>query len=102
MLFARTLLLAAALVASIAVAKPGHGQKRDQDAASEAMKRGRIMSLKSLESRVVPRFPGTNYIGPEFDSDRERYRMKFIRRDGRVIWVDVDARSGQIVERSGN
>ena len=105
MLFLRSLVVAAAFAASLAAAGPGPGPRKvprgDQDAAFEALKRGRIMPLKSLESRVIPHFPGASYIGPEFDSDTQQYRMKFIR-GGRVIWVDVDARSGRILDQSGD
>ena len=39
-----------------------------------------------------------HYLGPEFRGDT--YRLKFMR-DGRVIWVDVDAATGRIKGRSG-
>ena len=36
----------------------------------------------------MPFMGGADYLGPEFNGDT--YRLKFIK-DGRVIWVDVDA-----------
>lgn len=100
-MFVRSFL--AAVVAAGLLVGPAQGRPhpRDRDAAYEAAQRGRIMSLRSLESRVVPHFPGASYLGPEFDADSQTYRMKFIR-GSRVIWVDVDARSGRIINTSGD
>ena len=42
---------------------------------------------------------GMQYLGPEYDPAAVAYRLKFIR-DGRVIFVDVDARSGEIIRQS--
>jgi uncharacterized membrane protein YkoI len=38
------------------------------------------------------------YLGPEYDEDSKIYRLKFVD-NGRVIFVDVDARSGSIVRQ---
>ena len=43
--------------------------------------------------------PGAQYLGPEYDPAALAYRLKFLR-DGRVIFVDVDARSGQVMRQS--
>lgn len=45
----------------------------------------------------MPLMPGADYLGPEFNGST--YRLKFMK-DGRVIWVDVDAATGQIMRRS--
>ena len=42
--------------------------------------------------------PGMQYLGPEYDPAAMAYRLKFIR-DGRVVFVDVDARSGQVINQ---
>ena len=49
------------------------------------------MPLPQIERRVMPFMGGADYLGPEFRGDT--YRLKFMR-DGRVIWVDVDAATG--------
>jgi hypothetical protein len=46
----------------------------------------------------VPMMGGADYLGPEFHG--ETYRLKFVR-DGRVIWVDVDAATGRVVNQVG-
>jgi hypothetical protein len=72
-------------------------QARDQDRAFEATKQGRSMPLPNIERRVMPFMGGADYLGPELNGDS--YRLKFMR-DGRVIWVDVDAATGRIIRRS--
>ena len=55
---------------------------------------------REIERRVVPTMPGAQYIGVDFDPGSAVYTLKFLR-DGHVIWVDVDGRSGQIIGRTG-
>jgi len=55
------------------------------------------MPLPMIERRVMPFMGGADYLGPEFRGST--YRLKFMR-NGRVIWVDVDAATGRIVSRS--
>jgi uncharacterized membrane protein YkoI len=73
---------------------------REQDAALRALQEGRIMSLRTIESIVVPRMRGFNYLGPELDASSGRYRLKFLRA-GEVVWIDIDARTGQVLAQSG-
>lgn len=89
--------VAAGLVAAPAVAD----RKRDQDAAYEGRRAGEFRPLREIEGRTVRQMPGADYLGPELDPGRGRYRLKFMR-DGRVIWIDVDARTGREIGRSGN
>lgn len=58
------------------------------------------MSLRSIESMVVPRMRGFDYLGPELDASSGRYRLKFLRA-GEVVWIDIDARTGQVLAQSG-
>ena len=74
---------------------------REQDAAYKARQQGRIMSLRTIESRIMPRMRGADYLGPELDAGSGTYRLKFMR-GGRVIWIDVDARTGRVLGRSGH
>jgi len=86
-------LIAAGLLASPALAD----RPRDQDRAFQATREGRSMPLPMIERRVMPFMGGAEYLGPEFRGDS--YRLKFMR-DGRVIWVDVDAATGRIIGKS--
>jgi len=42
---------------------------------------------------------GADYLGPELRG--QNLRMKFMD-NGRVIWVDVDPRTGRIIGKSGD
>ena len=84
---------AAGLIASPALADP----PRDAERAFKERVQGRSMPLPNIEQRVMPLMPGADYLGPEFNG--KTYRLKFIK-DGRVIWVDVDAATGRIKRRS--
>ncbi|WP_239018180.1 hypothetical protein [Sphingomonas flavalba] len=75
-------------------------RRGDQYEAYRARVHGQVRSLREIEGRIVPRMPGSTYIGPEFDSASGNYRLKFLR-GGQVIWVDVDGRTGQVRGRSG-
>ena len=74
--------------------------QRDQQRAWEARREGRILPLPEIERRVVPMMRGAQYLGPELDPDSGIYTLKFLR-NGTVIWVRVDGRSGQIIGRTG-
>src|SRR3546814_1296818 len=71
----------------------------EQDAARRAMLDGQVMPFSIIKRRVEREMDGANYLGSEFDNRRGEYRLKYMR-EGRVVWVDVDGRSGDIVRRS--
>jgi hypothetical protein len=79
-------------------------RRADQDSAYSASRHGRAMPLHKIEAMVVPRYEarGASYLraSPEYDEERMSYRLKF-QREYRVFWVDVDARSGREIGRSG-
>lgn len=90
----------AGTLAVTSLAAPAEAGRRDQDAAFEAVRSGRSQPLPVLERRVLPQIRG-DYLGrPEYDPGSNMYRMKFMR-NGSVIWIDVDGRTGQILRRSG-
>ena len=73
--------------------------RSDQGDARREMRAGNKLPLREIERRILPQMRGAEYLGPLYDSTARAYRLKFIR-DGRVIYVDVDARTGQIINRS--
>ncbi len=87
----------------LAVAVPGtalHAQPTDeQQQARKEMRKGNVRSIRDIESRVLPTKPGMKYLGPEYDPTAMAYRLKFIR-EGRVVFVDVDARSGKVISET--
>ena len=104
-----TLCAASAAVATPALARPAHrpvneiarlawdDRPRDQDRAFRAQREGRSMPLPQIERRVIPHMGGADYLGPEMRGSN--VRMKFLDR-GKVIWVDVDPKTGRIVGKS--
>lgn len=63
------------------------------------MRAGNVLSLREIERKVLPTMSGAEYLGPAYDSAAMAYRLKFLR-DGRVMFVDIDARTGKILRRS--
>jgi uncharacterized membrane protein YkoI len=95
-------LLAALAVAGLAVPAAAAGQEQslgDQGEARRDAKAGTQLSLREIERRILPQMQGSEYLGPAYDSTARAYRLKFIR-DGRVTYVDVDARTGRVIGRS--
>jgi len=95
----RFLLLVAgslALIAPIAADADSPGDAQGQ--VRREIRAGTVLPLRQIEQRVLPTMAGMQYLGPEYDPVAIAYRLKFIH-DGRVVFVDVDARSGQVISR---
>lgn len=75
-------------------------RERDQASAFKGTQAGRIIPLRAIEGRIVPQMRGFAYLGPEYYAEIGRYRLKFLRGQ-RVVWIDVDARSGEVISKSG-
>ncbi len=92
-----------ALIGSISltlVLTPAHAvQRNDEQAEARAqMMAGKVKSIRSIENRLLPKMAGSQYLGPEFDPAAQVYRLKFIKK-GRVVFVDVDGRTGAILRQ---
>ena len=95
------LLIAATALSAAASAPATAGpRERDQASALQGAQAGRIIPLRAIEARIVPQMRGFSYLGPEYYADIGRYRLKFLRGQ-RVVWIDVDARSGEVIGKSG-
>jgi hypothetical protein len=94
------LLLAAGLAATPAHASAQRGLQRDeQNGAYRAMQQGEVLSLPEIRRRVSISVPNAQFIGVEIIGGMI-YRLKYMR-GSEVIWIDVDARTGRIVARTG-
>lgn len=89
--------LCAALAATPASA--GQPQRSDQGMARKEALAGTILKSREIEARILPMMGNAEYLGFAYDSTAMAYRLKFIR-EGRVLFVDVDARSGRIIQKS--
>lgn len=95
-------LLTGGLAAPVSAQRGHRGadtSRGDQQSARQEMQAGRTMSSREIESRIVPRMKGSDYLGFEYDAGASAYRLKFIK-EGRVTWVDVDARTGRVLQIS--
>ncbi|WP_404336436.1 hypothetical protein AB2M62_19270 [Sphingomonas sp. MMS12-HWE2-04] len=84
-----------------AAARVPEAQDSGQDAARQRRQAGQNLPVREIERRVIPRMPGAQYLGFDYDPATDIYTLKFLR-NGSVIWVDVDGRSGQILRRTGS
>src|SRR5438067_13051842 len=102
-LYKSILPLAAAVAAGATLVPPAGAhppRPRDQDQAFRFREQGRIMPLRDIENRIVPHMRGFDYLGPELQATVGRDPLK-LRRGQQVVWIDVDARTGDVVARSG-
>lgn len=74
-------------------------RRGDPQRVFDAARAGRLLPLPEIERRVLPTMRGAQYLGVDFDNETGIYTLKFLR-NGLVIWVQVDGRSGHIVGRS--
>ncbi len=94
----RTSVFAGLSAIALLAAFPADARRGEQDDARQDMAAGKIKRLPEIEAIVVPRMRGMQYLGPEYDPTAQVYRLKFINRD-RVIFVDVDARTGNVLRQ---
>lgn len=98
--FLSAIAAAATLAAAPANAQSFDRERGEQTSARAELQAGRILPIREIERRIIPQMRESDeYIGFEYDSDAQAYRLKFIR-NGRMIWVDVDARSARILRYS--
>lgn len=99
----KTLLASVLALAALTTALPAaplHAESGgEQGAARKERLAGNILSIRQIESQVLPRMSGMQYLGPEYDPAAMAYRLKFIQ-NGKVHFVDVDARSGRVIGQS--
>lgn len=91
-------LAAPAIAQPLPVSPPD--QARDGSVALQARRQGKLLPLPEIERRVVPTMRNAQYIGFDLEMPSGIYTLKFLR-DGAVIWVDVDGRTGQVLGRTG-
>jgi hypothetical protein len=86
-------------LAAVPVAAHADPRPDEQGSVRREMRAGKVQSLRDIERHILPTMRGMQYLGPEYDPAAMAYRLKFIR-DGRVVFVDVDARTGRILGES--
>jgi len=91
------LLLSAAAVLEPASAQPNR--------AREGVQSGEVRSLDQILNGIRRERPGSlaDVEGPNFGPSGEpHYRLKWLTPDGRVLWLDTDARTGRVLGVQGD
>lgn len=83
---------AIALLASTAAPAP-----RDHERARDASARGHFVPLETLLADAERREPGGRVLDVELEADDE-YEIEILRRDGTVVELEYDARTGRLIE----
>lgn len=97
--FLAGVLAALALTALVSPLAAQDQVRGDQGEARREAKAGNILRSGEIEARILPTMRGAEYLGFAYDATAMAYRLKFIR-EGRVTYVDVDARTGRVIGRS--
>lgn len=71
----------------------------DADRARDAMRAGRVLPLAEIAPRVQRQVPGEIIeISLDDDDDGPQYEIRMLTRDGRIVELEVDARTGRILD----
>ncbi len=98
-----SILIAIMVAAVVIITAPYSDARRTyQEKARQQMKSGQLMPYAEIERNVRKRMKNMDYLGSQFNARNSTYRFKFLSRDRasqktRVIFVDVDAKSGEIL-----
>lgn len=74
------------------------------DRAREGVQSGQVRSLDQIVNGIRRQRPGSlaDVQGPNPSPEGEpRYRLKWVTPDGRVLWLDTDARTGRVLGVEG-
>ncbi|MEO6091670.1 MAG: hypothetical protein ABIT04_10600 [Novosphingobium sp.] len=93
------ILVALAVLVPCAAAPAARAQANSEQNQARKDRADGVLPLRQIEGLVVPRMPGMQYLGPEYDAVAKAYRLKFIQ-NGRVVFVDVDGRTGRPIGNS--
>ena len=97
------LLLSLAALSMAPAAYSDNRGRDDHDAAREAYQRGEILPLSQILQRVLKIAPGEVLeVELEEDDGRMIYEIEILEGSGRVIEVEIDARSGAVVKIEGD
>lgn len=99
----RAFILLSALSALALAAPAVDAQRfsRDQDEAREHMLDRKMLPFSVIKRKTEQAMAGeASYVGTAPNPREGVYRMQFLRKDGKVIWVDVDGKTGEIIART--
>lgn len=93
--------LVTALLAALLAVYPAHaGERGDHERARAALKAGEVLPLHRVLEQVRREHPGDVLeVELERESGRWVYELKLLQPNGALLQLDVDARSGEVIER---
>ena len=74
-------------------------ERSDQSDARQEMRAGNHLPLREIQRRVLAQMGDAEYLGNAYDKNAKVYVFKFVR-NGRVVQLNVDPRTGRILKRS--
>ena len=96
----KTTWLFPALVAGTISCQAGAGDELGQAEIRELVRQGEILPLEAILERFPPKVYGKLL---DLEVERERgtvvYEFEFLRADGRIVELEVDARDGAVLEQ---
>lgn len=104
MMFRFLPLILGGMAALTCVAVPASAQSfargDEQREARRAMLDGEVMPFSIIKRRIEREMGDATYVGVAPPPRDGVYRMQFLRQDGKVVWVDVDGKTGNIIGRT--
>ena len=99
-----SLLVMSGLLALASALQPASAQRfspgEEQKAARQQMLDGNVMPFSIIKRRVESEMNGATYVGVAPPPREGVYRLQFLQKDGKVLWVDVDGKTGNIIART--
>ena len=86
--------------ADIPVSAQRFSRDEDQQNARRSMLDGQVMPFSVIKRRVEREMGDATYVGVAPPPREGIYRLQFLRQDGKVVWVDVDGKTGNIIART--
>lgn len=90
-----------ACLVAVLIASPAFAGE-DHDLARRAVEEGRILPLKDILARAETAYPG-QMVETELEDEGGRlvYEIKMLTKDGRVMKLHYDARTGELLKAKG-
>lgn len=88
------------LLASALLTAPAMGSDKDHDRAREAVRAGQVMPLRSVLDHLEREHPG-QVLDIEIEEKHGRlvYEVKLLQSDGRLVKLELDARTATVLRR---
>lgn len=88
------------LGAALPAGAQNFSRSEDQAHARRALLDGHVMPFSIIKRKVEREMGDATYVGVAPSPRDGIYRMQFLRQDGKVVWVDVDGKTGDIIGKT--